>query len=203
MFSCSPVFCIQWHPTLFIYIFLSFYLLSFCLLIFLSKVQFFTCGLSPRLSRVADNPVNISVSLLFIFLSFFLLIFLYFYLMSSCSPVVCLLDCLQSRPISLKHFRQPQHSPTLPYFGFHQVYFLRRTKCPKYKSWLKSNFVLMFLQVPKDQPENVWKVYFLCDHDPSGWQYSRATKFYKQPNVIFCYRFIFFFDWCFTRMRNS
>ena len=69
-------------------------------------------------------------------------------------------------------------------------------KClQKHKSWLKSNFVLMFLQVPKDRPENVWKVYFLCDHDPSGWQYSRTTIFYKQPNVIFCYRLIFFFDW--------
>ena len=129
--SWSPVDCFQLHPTLFsslFLVFLSSYLLSFFLFIFLSflsKVQLFTCGVSPRLS-----PVTLFTSLFLIFLSFYFLIF--FYLMFSCSPVVCLLDCLQSRPISLKHFRQPQHSPTLPYFGFHQVCFLRRTKCPKW-----------------------------------------------------------------------
>ena len=121
MFSCSPVFCIQLHPTLFFHIcFLFFYFYIF--LSSLSKAQYFTCV--SCLLDCFELQTTLLTSLFLAFLSF--------YLMFSCSPVVCLLDCLQSRPISLKHFRQPQHSPTLPYFGFHQVCFLRRTKCPKW-----------------------------------------------------------------------
>ena len=132
-----------------VHIFVSFYLFIFCsvvhlcfvshyiqpcfstfvscfyLYIFLSslsKAQYFTCV--GCLLDCFELQTTLLTSLFLAFLSF--------YLMFSCSPVVCLLDCLQSRPISLKHFRQPQHSPTLPYFGFHQVCFLRRTKCPKW-----------------------------------------------------------------------